>query len=146
MKFVLRVAVLLVRGWTQLYTMGMSPVAKESRREAIDSDLWEYLQDSPAGGDLGAALHVSGRTLRGIRDDLRWRGEQTQRSYLSHAMVTLTVLLLVAAAFLSLTVSLPPLPRSLTPALRPLEVVPPPPPPPEKQGGHNDRDYWRSRP
>jgi hypothetical protein len=145
MTFFLRLAVLIVRGWTHLYTLRLSSADQALRRDVIHSDIWEYLHDPDRGSHLRAARHVPGRAIRGIPDDLRWRAEQTRAPYLLHAAVALTVLLLVAAGLLTHGISMPPLPPSRQPAILALEVPPPPPPPPEKQGGRHDRDYWRSR-
>jgi hypothetical protein len=145
MRFVLRIAVLIVRGWTELYTFRMSAAEQTLRRDAIDSDLWECVHDPDRRSHLGTALHVLGRAIRGVPDDLRWRVEQTRLSYLPRTAL-LTALLLIAGTLLDLHISMPPAPPAPVPLIVMLETPPPPPPPPEKQGGRHDRDYWKSQP
>jgi hypothetical protein len=125
----------------------MAPAEREARREAIESDLWQFLHDSPVRRRVGAALHVIGRALRGIPGDLSWRIEQTAvASQLPRVAVLLTVLLIIATFLVSdiSTSTLPPVPSPPVAAIQGLEIPPPPPPPPEKPGGRHDRDYWRN--
>jgi len=147
MSVILAIATWIVRGWTRLYTLRMPAAEQTARREAIDSDVWEQLHDAPDGGDLRTALHLLGRTVCGVPDDLRWRVEYVQNPSLRYAALALTVLAIVVVAILSSAGALPPLPRAEAPAILILDTPPPPPPPPpEKQGGRHDREYWRSRP
>jgi len=146
MKIVLRIAVRVARGWTRLYTLRMPLDQQVLRRDAIDSDIWEYLNDAAEPDAIRAARHIISRAVRGMPDDVRWRIEHRRFSYLPHAVFALTVVSIGAAAIVNSFPSIPPPPRPRPPAILTLEVPPPPPPPPEKQGGQHDRDYWRSRP
>jgi hypothetical protein len=145
MTLVLHIAMRIVRGWTFLYTSCLPSAKQLLRRNAIDSDLWEYLHDPDRNGTFRAALHVLGRAIRGVPDDLQWSIEQVRISYLPCAAVTVIALVIVVARQLSGGVSMPPVPPLQPPVIVTLDTPPPPPPPPEKQGGH-DRDYWRNRP
>ena len=70
------ISVWLVRKWVRLYTMGLPAEDKKTRRDEIDSDLWEQKQDAAGSGNgTGAAWNIFGRLLFGIPDDLSWRME-----------------------------------------------------------------------
>ncbi len=70
------ISVWLVRKWVRLYTMGLPAEDKKTRRDEIDSDLWEQKQDAAGSGNgTGAAWNIFGRLLLGIPDDLSWRME-----------------------------------------------------------------------
>jgi hypothetical protein len=71
----LRIAIALVRGWTCLYTCRMAAKLREARRAEIESDLFEFQQDSTGRGNLSPTFHVLTRLLLGIPDDLSWRIE-----------------------------------------------------------------------
>src|SRR5512133_2674671 len=68
-----RVVVALVRGWTRLYTSGLPGESRIPRRQEIESDLWESLND-PGARWLPMTLRC--RLVGGIPDDLGWRAEQ----------------------------------------------------------------------
>ena len=53
-RFVLEV----VRTWTRLYTWGMRPVLRDSRRAEIESDLWEFQRDPAAMGGSSPTIHI----------------------------------------------------------------------------------------
>lgn len=146
MTCVLRAVVAIVRAWTKLYTLGLPSSEQSRRREAIDSDIWEFLHDLECANDRQPARHILGRAIRGVPDDLRWRVAHTETSSAKAAALLIAVMLLVAMRFISTGISLPPVPSAQAPVILTLDVPPPPPPPPEKQGGRHDRDYWRTRP
>lgn len=73
---VLRLAIACVRGWTGLYTSGLSPAFRDTRRAEIESDLWEFQHDAAGEGGLGGALQIFLRLLIGIPDDVGWRVDQ----------------------------------------------------------------------
>ena len=70
----------LVREWVSLYTTGLPGNCKTARREEIDSDLWEQTQDAFDAGrpQQFFALHLLGRLLLGMPDDLFWRMEHSK--------------------------------------------------------------------
>jgi hypothetical protein len=72
----LRLAMGLVRGWARIYTWGMPSVVAESRRAEIESDLWELQHDPDGARGLSLTVHVIGRLLIGVPDDLGWRVER----------------------------------------------------------------------
>jgi uncharacterized protein (TIGR03435 family) len=72
----MRLAVDCVRGWTWLYTWGMPPASRETRRAELESDLWEFQRDAAGDHDLVSASHILLRLAIGIPDDLGWRLEQ----------------------------------------------------------------------
>ena len=132
-----RVAIAAVRAWTTVYTSGLPSAQRDARREEIDSDLWESVDD--ATSDRRAlALQIVARLIIGIPDDLGWRSEHAAGATAWRWRIALTV---AAAAVLALWLvrertspaPLPELPESL---MSPYGVklidapMPPPPPPP----------------
>jgi len=67
--------VALVRGWVDLYTLGMPPAVRAARRDEIDDDLWCQEQEpAPPGraaGSLGGEMLL--RLVFGIPADISWR-------------------------------------------------------------------------
>ena len=63
-----RFAVALTRTWLRLYTLGLPPEVRESRRAEIESDIWESLHDSTASGS-----QILPRLAAGVLDDVSWR-------------------------------------------------------------------------
>ena len=60
-----------VRAWVRLYTAGLPPGLRDSRREEIDADLWEQsqeaetkLRDGPSLGDTLTAPLAAGPLRR----------------------------------------------------------------------------------
>ena len=72
----LEVAIRAVRGWTRLYTWRMPPAQREARRAEIESDVWEFEQDTPQCRSISPSVHMLIRLLAGVPDDLRWRMDQ----------------------------------------------------------------------
>ncbi len=68
-------AVGFVRAWLLLYTAGLPPGLRDSRREEIDADLWEQAKEAETGlsDGLPLATHLLLRWLLGLPDDLLWR-------------------------------------------------------------------------
>jgi len=64
-----RGAVAIVRGWTTAYTSCMASNDRKERREEIDGDLDAHSRDHD-GSDVGLALSILGRFVRGIPADL----------------------------------------------------------------------------
>lgn len=64
-----------VRAWVRLYTAGLPPGLRDSRREEIDADLWEQAHDADTGLRKGPPLatHLLFRMLLGVPDDMMWR-------------------------------------------------------------------------
>jgi hypothetical protein len=117
-------AATLVRGWTWLYTSGLSSEQRARRRREIESDLWE-------SSEQDAIV----RLVRGMPADLGWRIEQLDGSTPWHSALQLVAMvgfLIVAIAWVigSLQPSeLPRLPVAPVPAYL-VDTHPPPPPPP----------------
>jgi hypothetical protein len=133
---VLRAAIAAVRAWTSFYTWGLPDGQRGARRDEIDSDLWESVNDRAATrGRL--ALHIAARLIVGIPDDLGWRSEHgvAAGSWRMPAVLTVLALALFGlwlAAERTTSAQLPALPESLmaTPHGVTLIDAPPPPPPP----------------
>lgn len=69
-----RFAIAIARGWTRLYTWSMPARLRDERRAEIESDMWEFLQDSDDRRSPGAQILF--RLVMGVPDDLGWRIEQ----------------------------------------------------------------------
>lgn len=132
-----RLAIAIVCAWTRLYTWRMPPALGQARRAEIESDLWEFQQDSSPGG-VGPALHVLARLVIGVPDDLAWRSEQFsfahRRRRRAFVATACTAALGAAVLWVVSSVLLIDLPRP--PAAPPpqwtwqVSTKPPPPPPP----------------
>ncbi len=112
-------AIGFVRAWVLLYTAGLPPGLRDSRREEIDADLREQAKEAETGlsDGLPLATHLLLRWLLGLPDDLLWRlahirtkdadtkeGSMVQaRDYKTLTVVTgvVAALLLIALAFMS---------------------------------------------
>ncbi len=132
-------AAALVQWWTQIYTTGLPAEPRARRREEITSDLWEFEHGPGRRENLTSALHVLGRLVTGIPDDVGWRMEQnTMRRFAVRSTIAMAAIatVLVVMAIQSLR---PPVLPAVNPA-PPLEIltlarrtppIPPPPPPPK---------------
>jgi hypothetical protein len=71
----------LARAWVSLYTHGLPGGPRDARRAEIACDLWEQRHEprSQRRAQLGRALDVLGRVLRGVPADLAWRIEHRER-------------------------------------------------------------------
>ncbi len=70
----------VVRGWTRLYTAGLEPLLRNSRRGEIDSDLWEHAHAGRGAAHAGTvAGQILARCLLGVGADLSWRAEMALR-------------------------------------------------------------------
>jgi hypothetical protein len=140
----LRLALAFVRVWTTLYTSGMPPGLRETRRAEIESDLWESQHDRRPESDASVATQMLLRLLRGVPDDLLWRLELIDlRSRRRHTGLWLTAAASILVAF-SLWVGPAMMPAELPQppnlmifiaAPPPPPSPPPPPPPPPGTGG-----------
>jgi hypothetical protein len=121
----LRVAVLVVRAWTRLYTWRLPEAIRESRRAEIESDLWESQHDG--AGDAASALQIIARLLLGAPDDLRWRVTHGGRLDAVIATIAAAVVLFMALFLVDLgrarRLPVPPAPASSL--LRPITPVQP---------------------
>jgi len=122
-------AVSAVRAWTRLYTVGLPPELRDRRRDEIESDLWESVQDGRK--DTTLAWQIWARLIGGLADDLGWRSEQVVgvlplvfRLVATVGLITVLGLWLISAA----SSRLPDPPAA--PRFPPLVAAPPPPPPP----------------
>jgi hypothetical protein len=132
----LRGAIAAVRAWTTLYTSGLPSGQRDARRDEIDSDLWESVNDT-ALDRRTLALQIVARLVVGIPDDLGWRSEHAAGAAAWRWRIALTV---AAAAVLALwlvrertsSAPLPELPPSLRVSPHGVKLIdaPPPPPPP----------------
>jgi hypothetical protein len=131
--FPLRLAVMLIRGWTRVYTWRAPGAIGDARRAEIESDLWECQHD-PRSNELGSPGHLVARLVLGVPADLLWRLDQIEfRGAVAQRLVAVTAGLLT---FLGLwwfsvprTVSAPSRPASVL-IINPMSLLPPPPPPP----------------
>jgi hypothetical protein len=130
----LRGAVAAVRAWTRAYTYGLPDEQRDARREEIDSDLWESVNDTTSD-QRTLALRIAARLVVGMPDDLGWRREQAAAAALWRWRVALTVV--VATVFALWLVGerttsekLPDLPESLRISPHGVRYIDPPPPPP----------------
>jgi len=82
-----RAACDLVRRWTRLYTAGLPALARETRLDEIESDLWDSMHDTTSE-PLGARQVVA-RLLLGIPDDLQWRAAHASRRGLAALVCSL---------------------------------------------------------
>jgi len=127
-------AIALVRAWTQIYTWGMHPRAREARLAEIESDLWESVQSGDRGADILARLAF------GIVDDLVWRTTDdliresaARRTAAFGVVVTFAALVIVAALWFidaARAAQLPAPPSVMHFVAAPAPPPPPPPPPP----------------
>ena len=129
----LRGAVAVVRAWTRVYTYGLPSAQRDARREEIDSDLWESVNDKRSDRRT-LALQIGARLIAGMPDDLGWRSDQAAAAALWRWRFALTVV--VATVFALWLVrerttpeKLPDLPESLLSPYK-VELIDPPPPPP----------------
>jgi hypothetical protein len=133
------IAVALVRGWTRIYTWGMPRPLRDARRAEIESDLWEFQDDSTSAAHdrtgLSPAAHIVMRLLLGMPHDLFWRVEHVDaRDLVSARAVVISVLgaatvAIVMAALWVLPLMLPQV-LPTPPARMAFVALPPPPPPP----------------
>ena len=140
----LTAAVWLTRMWTRAYTWGMHPLERDSRRDEIESDLWESQHDE-ADSDARIAGHVIARLAGGILDDVRWRAEHPSLGSV-RALVAIGTTGLIAAALWVLFVTQggavpvppsPPAPAIFSDRFLVPPPPPPPPPPPRDADGHD---------
>ena len=64
-----------VRGWVALYTCGLAPGVRNSRRAEIEGDLWAQAEDAYLAGHAPVALDLEmlARLVLGIPADIAWR-------------------------------------------------------------------------
>jgi hypothetical protein len=111
-------AIRIVRVWTRVYTWHLRPDLQARRRAEIDSDLWEFQQDTEwRRGDASPARQIVLRLLRGMPHDLCWCVEQADVMHRSrHARLAGT------AAAMSATIAILFAALWLLPALRPVAL------------------------
>jgi hypothetical protein len=137
MTFALRAAIAAVRGWTKVYTWGLLPESRDARRDEIESDLWESINDREADRRT-LALQIAARLIIGIPDDLGWRSEHVPAAAAWRWRIALAVFAVVMFGLwlnrptsettrVAEMLKLIPAP-DVGPRL--IDVPPPPPPPP----------------
>lgn len=64
-----------VRGWVALYTWGLAPAVRSSRRAEIEGDLWAHAEDAYVAGHAPVALDLEmfARLVMGMPADMAWR-------------------------------------------------------------------------
>ena len=124
----LRFAAHVVYAWTRLYTWRLPPGVRDDRQREIASDLWESREDTDGRGSVVVALHVLGRMLAGMPDDVLWRWETRQQSLRPSAAIALiaSVGVLIAAALWVVDLAQVDLPD---PPVMVKSIASPPPPP-----------------
>ena len=132
----LRGAIALARAWTKLYTWGLPVDYRDARREEIESDLWESVNDRAADRRT-LPLQIAARLIVGIPDDLGWRSEQAPvaawRWRVAMTVLAVAIFGLWLVGERTTSAQLPELPDSLRISphgVRYLDPPPPPPPPP----------------
>jgi hypothetical protein len=131
----LRLAIVLVRAWTYLFTIGMPDTARQWRRGEIECDLWEQAHDRPP-----SAAQVTWRLVRGIPADIVWRVEEEAMQSGRIIVVAASIGIAVGAGAMWLYEAMRPEFLPTPPPVRldmggsghtwPLIPPPPPPPPP----------------
>jgi hypothetical protein len=147
MTHTLLTAIRLTRAWTRLYTSALDSALRDERRAEIESDLWESHEDARRSGRSAdsVALHIVGRVVRGVPQDVLWCIEHRRpvaKPVLQVAVVTGAALVLmmfwVMSAFDSSPLP-PPSPSMVFIAAPPPPPPPPPPPLPESVMGKDGR-------
>ncbi|MDP2674693.1 MAG: hypothetical protein Q8Q00_07280 [Dehalococcoidia bacterium] len=98
MSALLDIATGMTRSWVSLYTSGLPPEFRDSRRAEIDSDVWEQqrtadLLNQPQGE---TSLQLLARLVLGIPSDVTWRLE-TGRSARSERSISMNEALYMRA-------------------------------------------------
>ena len=62
------------RLWVRVHTLGLPPDVRRSRIAEIESDIWEFRNDSRAE-TWSAAVAFGSRVASGMLDDVAWRVE-----------------------------------------------------------------------
>jgi hypothetical protein len=132
-----------VRAWTRFYTLYMDPADRDRRRAEIDSDLWEFHEDTRRRRCAPATIAtlMLMRLLLGVAHDVIWRieyeGDASGRrsTWMTAGAIGATVCIAALWAFFAATSigALPPLP-DLVHVERVYRTPPPPPPPPPGAG------------
>jgi hypothetical protein len=83
------VAVRLTRGWTRVYTAGLTGDVRDARRDEVACDLWEQQLDDRESGLSGGntARAMLSRLGRGLAADLAWRVEQRRPTSRTRQMI-----------------------------------------------------------
>lgn len=69
-----RSAAAVVRRWADWYSRGLPPATAEDRRNELASDVHEQLVEASSDRPVQVSVSLLSRTLRGMPDDLVWRG------------------------------------------------------------------------
>ena len=128
----------LVRAWTRAYTCGMDADQRRTRREEIESDLWESQHDQSPGATRLSSLQIATRLIAGAPADLLWRFDNFRQGRepmtktiaagtAATAVLTLLALYLMVRAPRVEFPTLPPPP--LFTVESDVDGAPPPPPP-----------------
>jgi hypothetical protein len=133
----LRLAFSIVRAWTRVYTCGLPPLERATRRHEIESDLWEFQAETGTAAGIVPAIHTLLRLVAGVPDDLRWRIEGATRVPSWRALVICSAagalaIVWIVASFGDARIPRVPMGARLEwqPASTPAPPPPPPPPPP----------------
>jgi hypothetical protein len=134
----LRLAVWLVRAWTDLYTWRMNEDARAVRVGEIESDLWECANERRA--DRTLPLVILARLVKGMADDVVWRTSHdlihqpsVRRTAAFGAVATFVTAIAAAGVWIAVVMTpaeLPDPPGMMVFSAAPAPPAPPPPPPP----------------
>jgi hypothetical protein len=69
-----RSAAAVVRRWADWYSRGLPAATAEERRSELASDVHEQLVEASGDRPVQTSVSLLGRTVRGVPDDLLWRG------------------------------------------------------------------------
>ena len=104
-------AIGVTRAWVRLYTSGLQPLVRESRRAEIDSDLWEHgrLAELVREPPLRTAKEMLARAVLGMLSDITWRVQaglsaRSDRSIKMREPMTMRALVLLGLAVASFPV------------------------------------------
>lgn len=148
----LTLALLLVRGWTWLYTCRLDPAVRDERRSEVESDLWESQVDAlrQHRKPVAVAAEILCRLLLGMPDDVMWRFENRQQEEVPmwrSISIAGALAVLAGALWVGWSLRMPELPTppammmfvAAPPPPPPPRLPPPPPPPPPRAGRSGDR-------
>jgi hypothetical protein len=124
-SLLLDAAMLFVRAWTHAYTWRLPDTLRAARRAEIESDLWEFRNDTPP--HPLAAIHILCRLALGMPDDLQWRLAHASVAGKSVVMFLAIMVAIAALIFVDLArarrLPVPPAPTPmLSPAGSPMPV------------------------
>ena len=127
----LRACAATVQMWTRVYTAGLAPEVRDTRRQEIACDLWHGMREADRSPAWLPGLQMLLRLALGVPDDLGWRVEhqRNERARIGTRVAVALTLLLLAVAWGLERVSVAPLPPPKERTVVRVSYPPPPPPP-----------------